>query len=144
VRNVTKQTVPANARRDNLRKLIKQHGGPTVLARKLGYKNAAFLVTMAGPHPTREVTERSARTIEVKLGLPLRSLDAAGSSPALGSANTELMRESVRRVAEHLDAVAVKLAPAKLADLVLFVYADALDNGVPSDELIQRAVQLAK
>ena len=132
----------AKVRRDNLRKLIQQHGGPTALARKLGYKNAAFLVTVGGPNPTRSVTERNARSIESKLGLP--SLDAVGANPAPeGSVSTELIRESVRCVAEHVNAVGVKLTPAKFADLVVFVYLDALDKGAPSDGVIQRAVQLA-
>lgn len=134
----------AKVRRDNLRKLIQQHGGPTALARKLGYKNAAFLVTVGGPNPTRSVTERNARSIESKLGLPPRSLDAVGANPAPeGSVSTELIRESVRCVAEHVNAVGVKLTPAKFADLVVFVYLDALDKGAPSDGVIQRAVQLA-
>lgn len=60
-------------RRENLRKLIEQWGGPLPLSKKLGYANASFLVQMAGPHPTREVSEKTARTIEMKLELPTLS-----------------------------------------------------------------------
>lgn len=153
---MTQQTVAvktAKVRRDNLRKLIQEADGPTALARKLGYKNAAFLVTMAGPHPTREVTEKNARAIEAKLGLLPHSLDAVPPSAKRVQAATptgsdamdmDLMREAMLRVAEHLEARDIKLVPAKFVEVVLFVYVDAVEKGSPSDEVIRRAVQLAK
>jgi len=158
---MTNQTIVAQigmVRRDNLRKLIHQHDGPSALARKLGYKNAAFLVTMAGPNPTREVTETSARKIEAKLGLPPHSLDAAAigrAKPSLQAnfangcgrtapMNADLMHEVIVRVGEYLEAVPVKLSAAKFADVVLFIYIDAAERGSLSDEAIQRTVQLAK
>ena len=58
-------------RRENLRRLIGQWGGPTSLSKKLGHANGSFLAQIAGPHPRREISERTARSIEGTLGLPL-------------------------------------------------------------------------
>ena len=56
-------------RRDNLRKLMEQWGGPTSLSQKLGHSNASYMAQLAGPRPTREVSEKTARDVERKLGL---------------------------------------------------------------------------
>ena len=61
-------------RRSNLRRLANTYGW-TELAKRLGYRQPSFLVQMAGPNPTRPVTENSARRFEVDLGLPTGSLD---------------------------------------------------------------------
>ena len=70
-------------RRTNLRRLAGTYGW-TELAKRLGYRQPSFLVQMAGPNPTREVTEKSARRFELDLDLPEGSLDvvAAEVSPA--------------------------------------------------------------
>lgn len=47
-----------DTRRENLRKLIRQWGGPTSLAKKLGHANGSYIAQLAGPHPSREVSER--------------------------------------------------------------------------------------
>lgn len=63
-------------RREQLKKLFVQHGGSKKLSELLGYSNASFLVQMAGPSPTRDVTEKTARKIEQTLGLPEKWLDS--------------------------------------------------------------------
>jgi hypothetical protein len=70
-------------RRTNLRRLAGTYGW-TELAKQLGYRQPSFLVQMAGPNPTRPVTEKSARQFEIDLGLPAGSLDviAAEVQPA--------------------------------------------------------------
>lgn len=65
-------------RRTNLRRLANTYGW-TALAKRLGYRQPSFLVQMAGPNPTREVTEKSARRFEVDLGLPEGSLDVVAN-----------------------------------------------------------------
>ena len=62
-------------RRANLRKLVADSGGPTLLAQRLGYRNPSFIVQMTGPSPIREVSEKTARRIEASLGLPPLTLD---------------------------------------------------------------------
>ena len=70
-------------RRSNLRRLAATYGW-TELAKRLGYRQPSFLVQMAGPNPTREVTEKSARRFEKELELPEGSLDVVSTdvSPA--------------------------------------------------------------
>lgn len=65
-------------RRTNLRSLASTYGW-TELAKRLGYRQPSFLVQMAGPNPTREVTEKSARRFEQELNLPEGSLDVAAT-----------------------------------------------------------------
>lgn len=63
-------------RRENLRKLADSLGGPSALAKKLGYTNSSFIVQMVGPNPIRQVSESTARKIERGLDLVPGSLDA--------------------------------------------------------------------
>lgn len=62
-------------RRENLRRLFDTVGGPTALAKQLGYSNSSFLVQMAGPNPIRQITETTARRFEKQLDLLPGSLD---------------------------------------------------------------------
>lgn len=55
-------------RRNNLRRLAEQHGA-LVLSERLGYASASFLSQMIGPNPSRDVSERTARSIEHTLDL---------------------------------------------------------------------------
>lgn len=64
-----------DTRRDNLRALIGQWGGPTSLAKKLGHSNGSYIAQLAGPRPSREVSEKVAREIEKVLGLPVAWMD---------------------------------------------------------------------
>ena len=58
-------------RRDNLRALMTQWGGPTSMAKKLGHSNGSYVAQLAGPNPSREISEKVAREMEAKLGLPI-------------------------------------------------------------------------
>jgi hypothetical protein len=61
-------------RRANLRALAELCGGPVALSKRLGYKNASYVVQMYAQDQSskwaRPVTEKRARAIEEKLGLP--------------------------------------------------------------------------
>lgn len=74
----------AGYRRENIRALIDQRGGQTRLSKAMGWKNSSFLAQMAGPNPTREVTEKTARKIEEVMRLEPSALDRppGGVSPA--------------------------------------------------------------
>lgn len=141
-------------RRANLRRLIEENDGPKELAAKLGYSNASFLVQMAGPNPTREVTEKTARRFEAKLGLEEGSLDwtanqrpAAPLKPVPGSKQPEasLTVDIVRLVGEVCEEQRVALPAAKFADVVALALADAAEHGrAPSAEYLRRLVALLK
>jgi len=62
-------------RRANLRKLIPQWGGAVAIAMKLGHAGGAFITQMAGPNPSREISEKQARKIEARLDLQRGWLD---------------------------------------------------------------------
>lgn len=105
-------------RRENLRRLSVQWGGVGKLAEKLGYANASFLVQMCGPHPIREVTERTARRVEETLELPRGWLD----QPVHEDPGTPDLVSLVRAVADALTEADMTVTPAKFADIVAVVY----------------------
>lgn len=131
-------------RRENLRRLIEQWGGPSSLAAKLGYTNASFLVQMAGPHPIREVSEKTARKIEKTLDLPAGYLDGRPERGAAPKVSTELITKVVRVVGDACQDAGVKLTPAKFADLVAVVYQDAEQAGDVRGGFVKSLIQLTK
>jgi hypothetical protein len=141
-------------RRENLRRLIKEYDGPKELAEKLGYANASFLVQMTGPNPTREVTEKTARKFEAKLGIEEGSLDwpanqrpvlkpVPGKAPA--AQDTSLAVDIVRLVGQVCEEQGVTLPAVKFADVVALALADAAETGrQPTAEHLRRLVALLK
>jgi hypothetical protein len=142
-------------RRENLRDLIRRHEGPAALARRLGYRNAAFLVQMAGPNPSRPITERTARGFEEKLGLPAGWFDrdaapappstAAAAAPAAAPIDSVLVTEVLRLVAESCETMGITLPHARFADVVALLYTEAVEEQrLPRPEHVQRLVNLLK
>lgn len=147
-------------RRENLRRLIEDADGPKNLAAKLGYANPSFLVQMAGPHPTREVTEKTARRFEEKLGLPDGSLDwpveskgklgvvvktvaAKGPVSAPASGDTAMSMDIIRMVGQVCASEGVQLPPVKFSDVVQFALLQAIESGrPPSEEAMKRLLAL--
>jgi hypothetical protein len=146
-------------RRDNLRKVVESWGGPTALAKRLGYANPSYLVQMVGPNPTREVTERMALKIESELNLPHGSLSklehnfATSEDNQVSAAKPQAyvptlhggnIAVAISQVSEVCEKMGVKLSTAKFADLVAFVFAD-IEAGVRVDEgRVSRLIQLAQ
>lgn len=131
-------------RRENLRRLIEQWGGPSALGGKLGYSNASFLVQMAGPNPTREISERTARKIEKALDLPTAWLDGAPEKVKSPSVDTAAVANVIRLVGQMVEETGVKMNNSKFADLIALAYQDAQDNGAVRPDFIRRVVQLLK
>jgi hypothetical protein len=104
-------------RRARLRELIRKRGGVVALAKALGYANASFLVQMAGPSPTRAVSERTARLIERKAGLPDGWLDQDIGKSA------RMPISVLRDVTGASERLGLALPQTKLADIVDFVCA---------------------
>lgn len=61
-------------RRTNLR-LLAAASSWAALARRLGYQSSTFLIHLAGPNPSRNVTETTARKIEATFGMAAGSFD---------------------------------------------------------------------
>jgi hypothetical protein len=130
-------------RRKNLRQLVKDWGGPLPLAMKLGYSNASFIVQMAGPNPSREISEKTARKIEEKLGLTAGWLDQAhtGKNPKV---NEVAVAQIVRAVAAVLEDAQLDLKPANFGEIVALVYEHTNLTGAIDEDYIKRLVTLCK
>lgn len=64
-----------DTRRANLRLLAERYDGPSQLAAKLDLRHPSYLSQLIGPNPKRNVSERTARAYEEKLGLSAGWLD---------------------------------------------------------------------
>lgn len=127
-------------RRENLRTLSRQWGGPTSLSRKLGHTNGSYLAQLIGPRPTREVSEKVAREIEAKLGLPLGWLDR--ENPQTAQPDDEQLAECVRAVASCLRDKGVRPDPEKYSQLVALVYDRLRLTGRVDEAFIHKLVGL--
>lgn len=143
-------------RRERLRELMSQHGA-TQLANLLGYTQASFLSQMAGPNPTRDVTEKTARRYAEKLGLPpqyferpffdevtSRAETKAEADDAAAS-NVALVADVIRLVGAICSTEKVELPAVKFADVVALAYVDTMEHQrTPRPEHIKQIVKLFK
>lgn len=147
-KTAVRSTPLADVRRENLRRLIAQRGGANALAKELGYSNASFLSQMAGPSPMREVTEKSARAFEKKLGLAEGYLDReSGStgSPAASMGDVPLTVDVIRLVGRVLEDEGMQLPPMRFADVVALALTDAVEHGGKvRSEMVKQVVRLLK
>lgn len=107
-------------RRLNLRRLMSEWGGPASLARKLGHANGSYLAQLAGPNPSRDLSERTAREIESKLGLPSNWLDSEHQGQV--RVDDEALASCVKAVAAALRDAGLRPDPDKYSILVGLVY----------------------
>lgn len=130
-------------RRDNLRELMRTWGGPTSLAKKLGHSNGSYLAQLGGPHPSREISEKVAREMEGKLGLPLGWLDQEhnGNARAL---DDSALSDCVRAVAAALRDAGHKATPDQMADLAALAYEHTKLTGRVDESFITKIVRLTK
>jgi len=130
-------------RRDNLRKLMEQWGGPTSLSLKLGHSNASYMAQLAGPKPTREVSEKTARDVERKLGLSSGWMDKPHKGLP-GQPDTNALIEVMALVQDLLESEGVKVSKAKLAELVALVYERQQETNAAEQTYARRLVLLLK
>lgn len=128
-------------RRDNLRNLITQWGGPTSLSKKLGHANGSYVAQLAGPNPSRDVSEKVARDIEKKLSLPLGWMDQeqVGTPHHL---NDEALAGCVRAVATVLRDAGLRPEPETFATLVQLTYDHTKLVGQVDEAFIQKLTGL--
>lgn len=127
-------------RRQNLRTLSRQWGGPTSLAKKLGHSNGSYLAQLIGPRPSREVSEKTAREIEAKLGLPLGWLDQG--QPENAQPNDEQLAECVKAVATCLRDAGLRPGPDAYSQVVALVYDRVRLTGRVDEQYIKKLVGL--
>ncbi len=144
-------------RRAFLRKLMRDHGGAK-LAELLGYRQSSFLSQMAGPNPTRDITEKTARAYEKQLGLepgsfdkplpPEDSTSQAPTPPAAPDLASEdliaLVLNATRKLGAICEAENVNLPPSKFANVLALVLRDTVDHGSLRESRIKEVVELLK
>jgi len=130
-------------RRENLRKLMNEWGGPTSLSKKLGHSNGSYLAQLVGPHPSREVSEKVAREIETKLGLPSNWLDQDHNGHGR-QIDDAALGECVRAVAAAIRDASIRPDPDTYASLVSLAYEHTKLTGRVDEPYILRLVRLTK
>lgn len=142
-------------RRDNLRRIFKERGGSSEVAKLLGYTSGSFMAQLAGPNPTRKLTDKNARRFEEMLGLPQGWMDTTESgqragmqSPLAEAPNREMaaaITEVIRLVGSVAQEEAVDMPPARFADVAAIAVQDALEHGgVARESHIRSVVRLLK
>ena len=130
-------------RRENLRALMREWGGPTSLAKKLGHSNGSYLAQLIGPHPSREVSEKVAREIEGKLALPVGWLD--GEHDGQGrQIDDQTLGECVRAVAAAIRDAGLRPDPDTYANLVSLAYEHTKLTGRVDEPYINKLVRLIR
>lgn len=129
-------------RRENLRALIGERGVLTDLSNRLGYKNPSFLSQMAGPNPTREITEKTARKIEQTLRMEPGALDrpVAYVRPQEADGTAQMVADALRLVGKVCEDEGLTLGPAKFAELAAL----ALEDAPVRPDRVRRLVGLLK
>ena len=137
-------------RKRNLRALIKQWEGPTVLAKKLRYSGPSYLSQMIKPieQGGKPITEKTARFIESELGLSPLWMDTdhaakTGQYPRLDSALIARVMLSVGTALQDAGAKLPSTSPRMLV-LVELAYEHAAEHGEVDDGYVVRLVKLIK
>lgn len=130
-------------RRENLRVLMTQWGGPTSLAKKLGHSNGSYIAQLAGPNPSREISEKVAREIESKLQLPIGWLDSKQNSKGT-SVDDAALSECVRAVAAALRDGNLRPDPETYGTLVSLVYEHMKLTGRIDEPYILKLIGLTR
>jgi hypothetical protein len=124
------------ARRENLKTLVNQHGSRAV-AERLGLKNTSYLSHLTVGH--RPITEKGARNIEEAFGLPSGWLSSPRGVQPPAPVAVDLLAQVITAV-RQLDSI---LPPHKEAEIVTLVYARAVESGKIDAGYVQQLVRLA-
>jgi hypothetical protein len=142
-----------DVRRNNLRQLAAEWGGPTMLALKLGHASGSFMSQIAGPHPRRDISEKVARKIERTLKLQRGWLDVdrrrgapAGNStaPSPTAVDPDLLVSVTQAVLFEVQQADGKAMMAKVPELVSLAYKHASDAGAVDASFIRHLIRLLK
>lgn len=133
-------------RRQNLRTVLEEQGGPASFAKKLGQSGPSFLSQMANGH--RAITEKTSRRIEQAAGKPEYWMDQPHSSTqgmaphATVHTDPSFVGAAVKMVAEIQQSLGVSLSPDKYGELVNLVYEHAQRSGAIDREYATRLLKL--
>jgi hypothetical protein len=132
-----------DTRRENLRHLADQWGGPTGIAKQIGWAGPSYVSQLTNGH--RPITEKTARLVEEKLRLDQGWLDQEHELPR-GVANVDesMVMQVMKAVGAALQEAGVSIGPRKMAQLVEVLYEDAARSGAVDREKVRRMVLLLK
>lgn len=99
------------------------------VAKLLGW-TPSYLSQMIGPHPSRPISEKTARQIETKLKLETNLLDKElPATAAFGTPAGALLDQVMLTIDSALRAAGMKLEESKYRGLVNHFYTNALKRG---------------
>lgn len=133
-------------RRQNLRIVLEEQGGPASFAKKLGQSGPSFLSQMANGH--RAISEKTSRRIEQAAGKPEYWMDQPHSSvggvapQATVHTDPSFVGGAVKVVAEIQQSLGVSLSPDKFGEVVNLVYEHAQRVGSIDREYASRLLKL--
>lgn len=125
---------------------MKEYGGPTELAKKLGHKSGSQLSQIAGPNPTRPIGERLARQIEQALDLPTAWLDRRhdATEPPASAINEDLLTRCVAAVQDKVRGLPKgRMNTEKFSAIVALVYERARVTGQVDESHLLRILTIA-
>ncbi len=140
----------------NARMAIKRVGGVGKAAQKMGYTSPSFLVQMFGPNPTRPVTEKTMRRMEVAFELERDSLDkppadyrppapARSDGTATSQIDVSQLSRAIALVNKLIAEECVQLSVDRVASLVSIAYQESAEHaGYPSESKLRQVVRLFK
>jgi Tfp pilus assembly protein FimT len=134
----------SKVRRKNLRRLVNEYEGMNNLARKLGLARGAYISQLLTDPPVRVLSEKTARKWEKQLRLSEGWLDGDTKSAPASPLDQALLERVITELLSALDTAKVQLKPAKLADLIVMQYADAVALGRFDRARVQKIVGLFK
>jgi hypothetical protein len=128
-------------RRENLRTVLRQHGGAAKIARKMGLASTSYISQLLSGH--RPFGEKAARNIEKRLELEEFSLDKKpGEAVPFSGTDRVMLTDAVRAIDEETSALKVKLAPEKFARLVAHVYEMGVHSGAIERSEVRKILEL--
>ena len=127
-----------------MRKLIKARGGAGALARQLGHKSGSYLSQIAGPNPTRDISEPAAREIEEKLDLSTGWLDRKEEETPSSGLDAPVVAEIVRQVMTITAELKHPPSANKVAEVVSLAYERAAATGHVDAQFVQRLLKLVE
>lgn len=133
-------------RKQNLANILREQGGATSFAIKLGLEGPSFLSQMVNGH--RVITEKTARRIEAAADKPEYWMDHAHSATeGMGPAATvqvdpSFVAAAVKMVAEIQQEFKIALDPEKYGEIVNLVYEHAQRTGKIDRDFSMRLVKL--
>ena len=120
-----------------------QWGGPTSMAKKLGHSNGSYVAQLAGPNPSREVSEKVAREIEKELRLPAGWMDDKQNGKS-ASVDDATLGQCVAAVAAAIRDAGKRPDPETYGTLVSLVYEHTKLTGRVDEPFILKLIGLIR